>query len=762
MTRETKPVGGQRAWEMLVGESETGRWTRPIVRYSGFLFLGLLFLVIWLPSKGTLAGMRVLLWGIVYFVYLIILEILCRQAKHLYETRPFQLSRIHFNLAMIAILALVAPPTASSYLWFFFAMPLLATLGYFGRSPLLLIVYLEVCVAILIPTLAEGWPTPIDLATMVAKDIILGLLTALLYFFVHLSPRLREESTLLRAATTLIQVLDQKEICQLLADAAKAGVPASDAAVVHLLAGEDNRTLVPMGSSHLDLTTLGKSPMEIGVGIAGHAIQSHKTINVPNVDEDDRYHKLPPSFIPFTSLLVAPMYVGEKNVGTISVHSARTGAFGKRDERFLTMLAAQGGIAIANAELYDIRRRRRQQISDILEASLTFGLEQPLDSLLETIATAVCRCSGYRMAVVNLLDEASGEIVVRAMAGVPPEGKCKLEGLRTPLDTVMPLLQDEFCISRSYFIRHDRCPEIPDLDGYTFTADLGERKPGEWHQEDMLIVPIQTHEEKLLGYISVDDPSDRQLPSRDTIQALEVLTNVAATAIQNARLIEELPRRSAEKAREDAIRAERARLETDLHEAMNVLATGVRWESEILSDQLSCSDLEAARTTLERLQAARTRAYADLHYLLEDLRDPTLEREGLLVALRKRAEVIGGGRISVHGELDKRLPPEIEGMLYRVGQEAMSNAVKHSGVAHNPDVEIELHLECSERQVKLWVKDNGEGFDMESTLGLSHKWALRRLRDNLREMGGNLVIDSAPRQGATICATIDLTRRSDA
>jgi signal transduction histidine kinase len=376
-------------------------------------------------------------------------------------------------------------------------------------------------------------------------------------------------------------------------------------------------------------------------------------------------------------------------VGTISVHSAKREAFDERDERFLTALAAQGATAIANAELYDIRTWRRQQISDILEASLSFGLNQPLDTLLETIATAVCHCSGYRMAVVNLLDETGSGIVVRAMAGVPPAGRHKLESMRTSLDTVMPLLQDEFRISQSYFISHDRCPEIPDLNRYAFTPDLGEREPGEWHQEDILIVPIQTQEKKLLGYISVDDPSDRQLPSLDTVQALEILARLAATAIQNAHLHEERQRRSAEKAREDAIRAERARLETNLHEAMNVLATGVRWEAEILSDQLSRDDPEARRTTLERLQAALARAYADLRYLLEDLRDPTLEQEGLLVALRKRAEIIGGGCILVHGKLDKRLPPDIEGVLYRAGQETMSNAVKHSGIDYNPDVKIE-------------------------------------------------------------------------
>jgi len=1005
---------------------------------------------------------------VAYTVYLFCLEILHKRTKRLYETPLFRLLRIHFNLAMIALLILLAPPIASGYLWFFFSMPIFAVLLYFGRFSPLLIIYLEVCTAILVLTFAQGRPTPLGVAAMIAQDAILGLLAAILYLFVYFFPWLRAENALLKASTTLIQVLDQRELCQLLADVAKAGVLAADAAVVHLLGGESNRTLVPAGSSRLDLTVLGRTPMEIGKGIAGHAIQNRETISVRDVHDDDRYLELAPSLTPFTSLLVAPMYVGEKNVGTISVHSARKGAFSERGKRFLTALAAQGATAIANAELYDIRTQRRQQISEILEASRNFGLHQSLDTLLETIAKEVCRCSGYRMAAVNLLDESGDEIVVRAMAGVPPEGRSKLQDLRIPLDVVKPLLQEKFRVSQSYFIRYDRCPEVPDLDQYTFTPDLGERKPGEWHQEDILIVPIRTQEEKLVGYLSVDDPDDQQLPSLDIIQALEILSSVAATAIENAHLYEQAQKeiaerrrveeslareqhllqtfmnnvpdniyfkdtesrfirinraladrfglsdlmqaidktdfdfftdehaqqayadeqdvirtgqpldkeeketwpdgrvtwvattkmplrderghivgtfgiskditerrrreirlqeylstvmnslarhtsleglysfivetgvkllsardcslfffsdentntlelvakstssphanrrhtiasvdpqcglvahvvgwrqpvrllgremrqhplwnaelwarlgwgfdpesdhsllaapicasdgcllgvlvaldaesdrgfsgfdetllqtlatnaaadigrvRGLEKTREEAIRAERKRLETDLHEAMNVLATGVRWEADILSDEIDRNNLAAARIALTRLQAARTRAYTDLRYLLEDLRDPTLEQEGLLTALRKRAEV-GRGRILVQGGFGERLPPKIEGALYRVGQEAMSNAVKHSGFTRDPDVRIEVWLETRDEQVKLYVKDDGVGFDVKSIPALSHKWGLRRLRDMLREMGGRLEIDSAPGKGTKICAIIDLTKRN--
>ena len=530
MTSRANSVGARRFVEVLLGEDQVVHWSRPVLRVWGFLLVLFVLLFVWFPIRMMPAGPCVLLWLAIYFGYLLTLEILARKAKPLYESKPFRLLRIQFNLVMNAVLMLVAPAAASGYLWFFFSMPIFAVLLYFGDHISLLGIYLEICVAMLVLSLARGRLTSVGFTSMLAQDVILGLLAAVFYFFMRFFPQLREEDALLQAATTLINVIDQKELCQLLADAAQVGVNASDATVVHLLGGDDNQTLVPLASSHLDITTMGRTPMEVGVGIAGHAIQNRETINVSDVNEDARYLQLPPSFTSFRSLLVAPMYVGDRNVGTISVHSAKRGAFGESEERFLTTLAAQGATAIANAELHGIHTRRRQQLSDILEASRAFGLDQPLDALLDTIAAEVCRCSGYRMAVVNLLDKASDEVIVRAMVGVPLEGRRKLKGMCIPPEIWKPLLRDEFRISQSYFIRHNRCPDIPDLDQYTFTPDLGRSIVGQWHHEDMLIVPIQTREEELLGYISVDDPSDWQLPTPDTVQALEILASVAATA----------------------------------------------------------------------------------------------------------------------------------------------------------------------------------------------------------------------------------------
>jgi PAS domain S-box-containing protein len=534
-------VGARRVVGTLLGEPRAVRWSRLVLRFWGFIFVAFVVVFVWIPAITVPAGRQVGWWIAAYVIYLVILEALSRLAKQAYESPQFRMARIQFNLVMICVLIWLAPPTASSYLWFFLTLPVLATLLYFGRFLPLLLVYLEVLAITLTLILAHGQATVSSLGKVIAQDTILGLLAGVFYFFIRFFPWLREGRSLSQIASTLIQVLDQRGVCQLLADAAKAGVATADAAVVHILGGEDNQTLIARGSSNVDLTTLGKSPMKIGVGVAGHAVETGKAISVPDVDKDERYVECHPTCLSFRSLMAAPMYVGDEKVGSISIQSAKERAFGDEDMRFLTTLAAQGAIAIANVSKADTSARRKQQLSAILEASRTFGLDQPLSELLDSIASEVCRCCGYRIAVVNLLDE-NDRVVPRALAGVPSEYERKLRGTSIPHEVFKTLLRDEFRTSRSYLIRHDRRPEIQGLDGSFYVPDLGERKPSEWQPEDLLIVPIQTKEEELLGYITVNDPVDRKLPSFDTTQALEILVSVAATAIQNIHLVEALER----------------------------------------------------------------------------------------------------------------------------------------------------------------------------------------------------------------------------
>jgi signal transduction histidine kinase len=110
-----------------------------------------------------------------------------------------------------------------------------------------------------------------------------------------------------------------------------------------------------------------------------------------------------------------------------------------------------------------------------------------------------------------------------------------------------------------------------------------------------------------------------------------------------------------------------------------------------------------------------------------------------------------GVEIGFHSdELPKNLPQEIGLCLFRVLQEALQNAVKHSGSRH-----FEVSLIWAGDSIQLEVRDSGIGFDREEAIK-GHGLGLTSMRERLNLVGGKLVIDSSPQRGALIRATVPL------
>jgi signal transduction histidine kinase len=88
--------------------------------------------------------------------------------------------------------------------------------------------------------------------------------------------------------------------------------------------------------------------------------------------------------------------------------------------------------------------------------------------------------------------------------------------------------------------------------------------------------------------------------------------------------------------------------------------------------------------------------------------------------------------------------------LFRVLQEALHNAAKHSGVKH-----IEVRLEERSRAVHLMVSDSGRGFDLEPAM-LGKGLGLTSMRERARLVNGTISIESKPMDGTMIRVSIPL------
>lgn len=215
---------------------------------------------------------------------------------------------------------------------------------------------------------------------------------------------------------------------------------------------------------------------------------------------------------------------------------------------FLRHVADHAAVALENALLYqqlvqqrDGLDRRARHLAEVLKLGNALRANMELDQVLQLVVEAIRDTLGFRIVLLSLADEEDPTVVRRAAAvGLDPAVLKRMQAEHPPLAMYEAVMRPEWRVSHSYLIGPEEALQWePHGDQGVYIPDLGPRQPGEWNERCALFVPLRGRD-RLLGILSVDDPADRQVPSRDTIEMLEIFANQAATAIENARLYQAL------------------------------------------------------------------------------------------------------------------------------------------------------------------------------------------------------------------------------
>jgi signal transduction histidine kinase len=144
-----------------------------------------------------------------------------------------------------------------------------------------------------------------------------------------------------------------------------------------------------------------------------------------------------------------------------------------------------------------------------------------------------------------------------------------------------------------------------------------------------------------------------------------------------------------------------------------------------------------------------------------ELRPSLLDDLGLPAALRwyvKRYAERTGITADVFGnwESDGRLPRELETACFRITQEALTNVARHSQATG-----VSVHLKRSGEKLRLLIRDNGLGFEVDDLLAHASSVSvlgLRGMAERAHAVEGRIDIDSSPGHGTEVCATFPLTK----
>jgi len=206
--------------------------------------------------------------------------------------------------------------------------------------------------------------------------------------------------------------------------------------------------------------------------------------------------------------------------------------------------------------------------------------------------------------------------------------------------------------------------------------------------------------------------------------------------------------------------AERTRLSREIHDTLLQSLAALAPELEALATRGPAPDDDSLPLELRRLRRQVDRSVRDARESILELRRHPMGRPRLADSLAQLAEDIEtrhGVRptVIVTGRRPDNSSPDVDLQLFRIAQEAVTNAVRHG-----QPTRIDINVAYEERQVALTVADNGCGFDTHAQKDVARDnehFGLVTMRERAEHVGGALRVDSMPGTGTTVHAVAGLT-----
>ncbi|NJD28986.1 MAG: GAF domain-containing sensor histidine kinase [Chloroflexi bacterium] len=290
-----------------------------------------------------------------------------------------------------------------------------------------------------------------------------------------------------------------------------------------------------------------------------------------------------------------------------------------------------------------------------------------------------------------------------------------------------------------------------ELEGGDLPAAAHGRLSADHSPDDLLRLPL-SHHGAVVGSLVLAPRSPGERFDATDMRLLADLARQAGPAIEAARLTADLRRSRLHlvTAREE----ERRRLRRDLHDGVGPALAGSLLKVEAARATLADRP-EGSAEVLAELSSGMRRVIEEVRRLTYDLRPPALDELGLVGALREQAAAFGGGpsgalriEIAVPADLPT-LPAATEVAAYRIGLEALTNVVRHSGARR-----ASLAIDVQGDDLTLEIRDDGHGLG-DPAVGRAAGGGLRSMRERAEELGGSLEVTAGER-GTIVRAVLPL------
>lgn len=556
----------------------------------------------------------------------------------------------------------------------------------------------------------------------------------------------RATQRILDVARSVLTELDLDVVLDRVLDAAQELTEARYAALGVL--NEDASELVRFITRGIDKpthTAIGALPR--GRGVLGVLIEEPVPLRLRDVEAHPRSYGFPPEHPPMKTFLGVPILIDGEPYGNLYLtEKAEGNEFSEADEQAVVILAEYAAVAIDHARRYAGASERRNELERTVatlqattEIARALGGETDPEVVLKLVAKRGRALVSARALLIELVY--GEQLVIAAGAGELPAG---VIGQRVPLAGTLAAnamrtrraqhLEDE--LNRARFEEHG-------LGQFGVEAEAG------------IVVPLIFRGTTHGVLLALDRLRDGPTFSLEDEQLLEAFATSAASAVATARSVTSERHRQ----RLAAAEGERSRWARELHDetlqSLNALRLGLAAAGR--SEQ-SATAKSVFLQAVEQLEGT----IADLRALITDLRPAALDALGTKAAIETLADrnAREGLEIDIsielayeQGEKPTRMIDELETALYRITQEALTNATKHGDATR---IVVEIHEDPT--TVHLTVRDNGGGFDPAAQ---SDGFGLLGIRERTELLDGELQVNSTVGKGTTLSVRLPVRRRDE-
>lgn len=468
-----------------------------------------------------------------------------------------------------------------------------------------------------------------------------------------------------------------------------------------------------------------------GDGIAGRVLESGRPVVV------NRYGDIDPQKRPEledNAVLGVPIMRRRRMIGFFGIGAQAPRVFNSVDVRILCQFARACATAIENARLFEETQRSLQQARLLAQTTTALSQAMALEDIVRAYLEHVAKGRTYNCALVLYERDEEGRIAYNCQVGEYRPGhrlRTARSRIRHETDELDPVLESGEALLFGDVSSDPRVPEglrrIQEQDGRPALA----------------LIPLVSRNQRLgLVTLSLGRPHEW---TPEELQPFLVSSAHLAAAI-DAR---QEQARVAEERSTLALVEERKRLARDLHDSVTQTLFAIQLFSQSLVDEL---DEEKAPKFARVTDLARS-GLKEMRALLSELRPveegPIRARpdDSLADKLQRHASSIGlSARLSI---TDLRRSPcdrDTEHALFRIAQEALSNAHKHSRAES-----VKIKLTTAGAMTVLSVVDDGRGFALERPAA---GMGLAGLRERAVGLGGTVEVASKPDQGVRITVRV--------